>query len=135
MVPAVSSARGNALSPENKNVLIFFVCVNAIGFLLMGLGRLRKWLRRRRAESWVLVEGHIETHDAQPHTTMKGRSYFEAAVGYSYYFQGEYYSGLHSLGTVGSVEDADTKSQRFPIGTPVNVLVNPDRPEESLLPD
>ncbi len=96
---------------------------------------MKRWLRRKRAANWMLVQGHIETHDAQPHTTSRGHSYFDVAVGYSYEFQGEFYSGLHELGSAGSMEDADTKCQKFPIGMPVTVRVNPERPDESLLAD
>ncbi len=99
----------------------------------MVVQRLRMWLRRQRAESWALVDGRVETHDAQYLIRGRSRVYFEAAVGYSYQFQGEYYSGLRSLGTAGSVEDADTKAQVYPIGMPVKVRVNPHQPQESLL--
>jgi len=110
----------------------------AIAMVLLhtAVDRLRKWLRRRRVEeSWILVEGRIDTHEAQLYTRGKLPAYYEAAVGYSYYFQGKYHSGLHSLGEVQWLEDAEKKSQGFPIGTPVKIFVNPDRPEESLFAD
>ena len=101
-------------------------------YLLVPFRMLKRWYLRKGAKNWMPVQGHIETHDAQPH--FDGRnSYFDVAVGYSYKFQGEFYSGLHTLAVVSSIEDADTESQQYPIETPVTVRVNPNRPEESML--
>ena len=79
------------------------------------------------------LHGRIEIHDVQPHTTSKGASYFDVTVGYSYQFQGEFYSGLFDLGSAAFREDAETKCQTFPIGMAVKIRVNPEHPEQSLL--
>ena len=106
-----------------------------LAFLLL-FPLVRRFRRRgatKRAQNWMLVQGHIETHDVQAHTGLGRTAPFDVAVGYSYQYQKEFYSGSYWLGEARSMEDGDTMCQLFPLGMQVTVRVNSDRPEESML--
>lgn len=121
------------MSSADHGVLVFVLAVNAIALVVVVFGFLMRSARRRRAQSWTLVQGHIETHDIRPLSDFQRTSAMVVALGYSYRYQGELYSGLHSLGGASSMEDGDTMCQQFPIGMEVSIRVNPDKPDESIL--
>ena len=113
----------------------FAIRAIVLGFLLLAPLVRRFWRSdsRNRAQSWMLVQGHIETHDVQAHTGLGRTAPFDVAVGYSYQYQGEFYSGSYWLGEARSMEEGDTLCQLFPIGMEVTVRVNADRPNKSML--
>ena len=121
------------MASNDSYKLLYWVAGASITIMTLGVKALLRWQRNETARSWITLDGHIETHDWQPSTNIKGRSHFDVAIGYSYEYQGEFYSGLHQLGTTDSTEDADTKCQGYPIGMPVKVRVNPDHPDQSVL--
>jgi hypothetical protein len=105
-----------------------------LAFLLAGwLVPLRRWLKQRRAASWPVAEGRIESVEiTKPNfsfTTKRGN--YVAQLGYSYSIAGSTYSGQYKRQF--PTEQEAEEFVRDLQGKPVAVHCNSNRPSRSAL--
>ena len=103
---------------------------NALGYGEL-LWSLRQWVARRRATQWPIVLGTVEGFEL-----LMARQNGWFVIFYSYGFDGARYSGEERkwlLFSLSSVESRTSKvTARFPIGSKVNVRVDPKEPSRSI---
>jgi hypothetical protein len=98
-------------------------------FLLSGIVAILPWaiyqIRSRRAQSWPVVDGAVESHSL--HTEYLGSHRREIAeISYSYTVNREYYSGIYRV-------SGEWQFVHFPRGSRVVVRYKPSDPSTSLL--
>lgn len=128
-------------SPLAGKIIIFlFLLVFVIPFLagggialvygLMGL------VEGYQSKSWPVVEGIIIESDIQKRYHSDGDRVYKAEVNYQYTYQDQEYVGtrIHSVSfSSDSVSSVNKLLKKYPVDMDVDVFVNPDNPEKSLL--
>jgi hypothetical protein len=117
-------------------VLLSFLVVFGVIFFRQ---RLPEWLRSVRAEGWRLTQGSVETGDVTVmRTTIDGNLRFlrrpelaRASLGYSYQFDGAFYSGHYSKAFVDEQKAWDFVHEWK--GQSVMVRSHPAKPDVSVL--
>jgi len=88
---------------------------------------LAEWWRRQRSNGWPVVGGRV--HSARAYYA---ENVWDTEISYSYSVNGEFYSGFSKRHFVRE-RHAEEYLQQFPIGTPLFIRHNSNRPEISLL--
>ena len=105
-----------------------------IGVILIGVG-IRQRIRLRASENWVAVPGKI-TATAVSVSRSSNSAEYNLAVNYDYAVDGVTYTG-HRIEfgrrNYARKKTAQAKLEQYPVGSPVMVYVNPEKPGDAVL--
>lgn len=92
--------------------------------------RILRALRFPKSSSWPTVPAIVE--QALVHTySGRGGNWYRAEIVYSYEVNGDYYAGRYMGDSSSSEAEVDQLVQQYPKGVPLQVHVNPQKPESS----
>jgi hypothetical protein len=103
--------------------------------VLLALLVLPWWLqraRKKRARSWPVVEGRVESSSVKVESTGNNQSAVFAQVRYSYSSGGETYSGIHQRRFM-LWKRAERWTAHYPDGSRVVIRINAAKPFDSVL--
>jgi len=111
-----------------ETTVIFIIL--AVVVVIATIKQWPEWFRRVRSTNWPTTSGTIESGDVST-VRYKSSEYSTATLWYSYYLNGNYYSGYHS-----QEFDREQKAQSYvdaQKGRAVQISYDPQKPEMSVL--
>lgn len=116
-----------------KNV-VAPIAILAILVLVGNWQGILRTIRFRRKANWPLVQATVEEVLAERSMITDGSPpTYRTEIGYSYSFNGEYYSGHYICDPLATESEANRLAEECPKGTILPLRVNPTRPEVSVL--
>lgn len=115
-----------------KDNLLTVLLIAGLALALSKWPRLWRSLRFPGSSSWPRMPAIVEQVVVHSHSSRSGMTSYRAEVVYSYQVTGEYYAGRY-LGDLLSEAELDGFARQFPKGATVQIRVNPEKPQQSVL--
>lgn len=105
-----------------------------VGLVSAGIGWMIVREQRVIRETWIKVEARVDSVEYRSRGRGANTAYLPV-VAYTLVRDGHDYHGYLELKEVGELQEVFNVLNRFPVDQPVELLIHPDDPRRTLLPD